>query len=171
MGGRRAAGGRCALNDIIALRHDRIWLSRAVARTALGAVWIYEGLVPKLLFTTQGELDLVARSHLFWPTPRATLVALAVGEILGGLWLITGRAERVAAALSVALLTFVGAACAVLEPSLLYHPFGGLSKNLGLFGCAAVVWLLADAKSPSGKKSHARRQSGAAFATTKEVGA
>jgi uncharacterized membrane protein YphA (DoxX/SURF4 family) len=159
------------VNNTIRWHHDRLWLSKVVARTALGAVWIYEGLVPKLLFTTWGELDLIARSHLYWPTPRATLVALAVGEMLGGLWLISGRAERVAAALSVALLTFVGAACAVLEPSLLYHPFGGLSKNLGLLGCAAVVWLLADAKSPSGKKSYARGQSGAAFATTKEVGA
>jgi uncharacterized membrane protein YphA (DoxX/SURF4 family) len=123
---------------------DRVTLAKVIARAALGAVWIYEGLVPKLLFTTRRELDLVARSHLYWPTPRATLVALAVGEIIGGIWLLTGRAERAAAALSLALLAFVGTACAVLEPSLLYHPFGGLSKNLGLIGCALVVLLLSD---------------------------
>jgi hypothetical protein len=147
----------------------RLRLAKVIARTALGAVWVYEGLVPKLLFTTQHELDLVARSHLYWPTPRATLVALALGEILGGLWLLTGRAERVAAALSVVLIAFVASACAAFEPSLLYHPFGAISKNLGLVGCAAVVWLLAGA-SPC-KKSQAPEQSGPNFATTKEVGA
>ena len=52
------------MNGTIPWHHDRLWLAKAVARTALGAVWIYEGLVPKLLFTTRGELDLVARSHL-----------------------------------------------------------------------------------------------------------
>ena len=140
----------------------RLRLANVIARTALGLVWVYEGLVPKLLFTTQRELDLVARSHLWWPTPRATLTALAVGEIFGGLWLLTGRAPRTAAALSLALLLFVGTACAVIEPSILYHPFGGLSKNLGLIACALVVWLLAP---------FSPEKSRAVIATTKEVGA
>ena len=120
----------------------RVRLAKILARSALGMIWVYEGLVPKLLYTTQQEIDLVARSHVYWPTPGATLAALGVCEILGGLWLLWGRSEKTAAALSFALVAVVGPACAVLEPSILYHPFGGLSKNLALLACAAVVWLL-----------------------------
>ena len=120
----------------------RVALAKVLARTALGVIWVYEGLVPKLLYVTQQEIDLVARSQVYGPTPRATLAALGVCEILGGLWLLSGKSEKTAAALSFALVAVVGPACAVLDPSILYHPFGGLSKNLALLACAAVVWLL-----------------------------
>jgi uncharacterized membrane protein YphA (DoxX/SURF4 family) len=126
-------------------------IAKVLARTALGMIWVYEGLVPKLLFTTPQEVDLVARSGAYWPTPMATLAALGVCEILGGLWLLSGRAEKTAATLSFVLVAILGPVCAVLEPSILYHPFGGLSKNLSLLACAAVVWLLAEKRPRSGK--------------------
>lgn len=133
------------------------------ARVALALVWVYEGLVPKILFTTQQEIDLVERSGLYWPTPQAMLVFTGACEIFGGLWLLSGRATRIAAALSVALLLVVGTACAVLEPGILYHPFGGLSKNLGLLACAAAVYRLAPFRHFARKRSRGR------FAPTKEV--
>jgi uncharacterized membrane protein YphA (DoxX/SURF4 family) len=133
------------------------------ARVALALVWLYEGLVPKILFATPHEIDLVARSHLYWPTPRAMLVFVGLCEIAGGLWLLSGRATRAAAALCAALVLVVSAACAVLEPGVLYHPFGGLSKNLALLACAAAVYRLAP------HKCSRRKPSRALFTTTKEV--
>jgi len=131
---------------ISTIRAAALATAEKLCRVALAAVSVYEALVPKMLFTTQAELDLVARSHLFWPTPKAMLFFVGACEIAGGLWLLSGRASRVAAALSVALLLGVGTMCAVLEPSILHHPFGGLSKNLGLLACAAVVYRLAPFK-------------------------
>ena len=133
------------------------------ARVALALVWLYEGLVPKILFATPHEIDLVARSHLYWPTPRAMLVFVGLCEIAGGLWLLSGRATRAAAALCAALVLVVSAACAVLEPGVLYHPFGGLSKNVALLACAAAVYRLAPLK------SFAHAPSRPLFGTTKEV--
>lgn len=133
------------------------------ARVALAAVWVYEGLVPKILFTTQQEIDLVTRSGLYWPTPQAMLVFTGMCEIFGGLWLLSGRATRVAAGLSIALLLVVGTMCAALEPGILYHPFGGLSKNLGLLACAAAVYRLAPFR------HFARQPSRGQFPPTKEV--
>jgi uncharacterized membrane protein YphA (DoxX/SURF4 family) len=146
-----------ATNPAAALAAERL------SRIALALVWVYEGLVPKLLFTTSMEIDLVERSGLYWPTPRAMLFAVGICEILGGLWLLSGRATRLAAALSILLLVVVGTMCAVLEPGILYHPFGGLSKNLGLIACAAVVYRLAPLR------SHHRKPSEGQSATTKEV--
>jgi uncharacterized membrane protein YphA (DoxX/SURF4 family) len=124
---------------------EAVSLARVLTRTALGVIWVYEGLVPKLLFATQHEIDLVARSHAYWPTPYATLATLGACEILGGLWLLSGKSEKTAALLSFALVAALGPVCAVLEPSIFYHPFGGLSKDLALLACAAVVWLLSPA--------------------------
>jgi len=133
------------------------------ARVALAVIWVYEGLVPKVLFVTQHELDLVARSGLYWPTPRAMLAFVAACEVAGGLWLLSGRATRAAAALCAALVVVVSVLCALVEPAVLYHPFGGLSKNLALLACAAAVYRLAP------HKSSVRRPSRALFTTTKEV--
>jgi uncharacterized protein YqjF (DUF2071 family)/uncharacterized membrane protein YphA (DoxX/SURF4 family) len=139
---------------------------KRIARTALGLVWVYEGLVPKILFTTQMEVDLVERSGLYWPTPYAMLITIGVCEIAGGIWLLTGRGERLAAALSVALLLVLGTLCAALAPDLLYHPFGGLSKNFGLIACAAAVYLLSPLTRPGITR---RRPSRALFPSKKEV--
>src|SRR5205823_7163269 len=69
---------------------------KVISRTALGLVWFYEGLVPKILFLRADELDLVQASHLVWRTPQLTLQILGVAQMLVGLWLIIGFAERTA---------------------------------------------------------------------------
>jgi len=38
---------------------------KIISRVALGFVWFYEGLVPKILFLRADELDLVKRSGSF----------------------------------------------------------------------------------------------------------
>jgi uncharacterized membrane protein YphA (DoxX/SURF4 family) len=126
-----------------------IWLAKAAARTALGLVWLLEGIVPKLLAVAPSEIELVRRSRLFWPTPEATLAAIGIGEALVALWILSGRAERAAAA--VAALGTLGFTmlCVFLEPGAIADPFGGLLKNFTLLAAAAVVWLL----SPIGPKA------------------
>ena len=67
---------------------------KIISRVALGLVWFYEGLVPKTLFLRADEIGLLQRSHLFWRTPQLTLQILGVAQMLVGLWLIIGFAER-----------------------------------------------------------------------------
>jgi hypothetical protein len=69
---------------------------KLISRVALGLVWFYEGLVPKILFLRADELNLVRASHLVWRTPGFTLQILGVAQMLVGLWLIIGIAERAA---------------------------------------------------------------------------
>ena len=116
--------------------------AKVLLRTALALVWIYEGLVPKVLFPMARELELVASTGLSWPTPRAALFAVGVVEILCGLWLLTGRGERWAAGLSTLMLIVLTPVIATLNPAILHHPYGGFSKNLGLIACGAAIWML-----------------------------
>src|SRR5919201_4497479 len=69
----------------------RLWVTKMAGRLALGFVWIYEGLMPKLLFVSPSETDLVAQSGLYWPPPRAALALLGLCEMLLGVWLLSGK--------------------------------------------------------------------------------
>jgi len=120
-----------------------LWLAKIMARVSLACVWLWEGLIPKLILVRASEVDLVARSGLYLYDARFTLHALGLAEVLFGLWLLTGRAERFTAGLAAAGAVILGALVALLEPSSLWDPLGGISKNLGLVGCSAAVWLLA----------------------------
>ena len=61
---------------------------KLISRIALGLVWFYEGLVPKILFLRADEIGLVRAYHLVWRTPEFTLQILGVAQLLVGLWLI-----------------------------------------------------------------------------------
>lgn len=113
---------------------------RIICRLALGVVWLYEGLVPKLLFVRQDQIDLVERSGLFIGTPEFFLQLLGVGQVVCGLWLLAGFAERLAVftATTGMVILIVLVACA--NPALLTDPYGALIKDLCLIACAFAVW-------------------------------
>ena len=122
----------------------RLWLLKVSARVALGVVWILEGLLPKMLVVAPAELELVTRSGLVMVTPTFTLGLLGVAEIIGGVWLLSGKAERLAAMVAaLAMLVIVGIVIAA-DPLAVASPFGGIVKNLGLAVCSLVVLALAD---------------------------
>jgi len=128
----------------------RILLAKRTARCALGLVWLYEGLVPKVLFLDRHpeQLDLVTRSGLYWPTPDATLIALGILQAALGLILLAGWCERAATAIATLAMAVLIVLVASGRPDLLTDPFGALAKDFCLTACAAVVWLLTE-KTPS----------------------
>jgi hypothetical protein len=122
----------------------RLWLSKTTAKVMLALVWIYEGLIPKILFVGASELALVQKSTLYWQSPALTLAGLGIAEILFGFWLLGGQFEKQSALLSFLGLLLLPILVILTTPQALIDPFGGLSKNLGLLACAFIVWLLAD---------------------------
>ncbi|MCH8852095.1 MAG: DoxX-like family protein [Planctomycetes bacterium] len=131
----------------------RLWLLKVSARVALGVVWILEGLLPKLLVVAPAELELVTRSGLVMVTPTFTLGLLGVAEIIGGAWLLFGKAERLAAMVAaLAMLVIVGIVIAA-DPLAVASPFGGIVKNLGLAICSLVVLALVD-RTPNASRAN-----------------
>jgi hypothetical protein len=116
---------------------------KMISRIALGLVWFYEGLVPKILFLRADELDLVKRSGIIWRTPEWTLQVLGVTQIVFGIWLITGWIERVAVAIASFWMGVLIVLVAGGNPSMLTDPYGALIKDLCLIACAITVWVLA----------------------------
>ena len=115
---------------------------RITCRLALGLVWLYEGLVPKLLFVRQDQIDLVERSGLFIGTPEFFLQLLGVGQIVCGLWLLAGFAERLAVFIATTGMVILIVLVACANPAMLTDPYGALIKDVCLIACAFAVWTL-----------------------------
>jgi uncharacterized membrane protein YphA (DoxX/SURF4 family) len=115
---------------------------KLISRTALGLVWFYEGLVPKILFLRADEIGLVRASHLVWHTPELTLQILGIAQILVGLWLIIGIAERAAVFIATSWMLILIVLVANGNPLMLTEPYGAPVKDFCLIACAITVWIL-----------------------------
>lgn len=124
----------------------KLHLVKVTSRVALGLIWFYEGLVPKLLFLRSDEIDLVRRSGFVWRTPGFTLLTLGLGQIAVGLWLLSGLAERTAVASATLGMTILIVLVASGNPAMLTDPYGALIKDFCLIACAYTVWILAAEK-------------------------
>lgn len=119
-----------------------------ICRFALGAVWFYEGLVPKILFLRSDELELVERSGLWWSSPTLTLQMLGLCQILFGVWLMAGWKERAAVTVATLWMCLLIVLVAAGNPGMLTDPYGALIKDLCLVACAIAVWMLAPMTAP-----------------------
>lgn len=121
-----------------------LWQMKLAARISLGVIWLWEGLVPKLIVPTKGQLELVRRSGLFWPTPELTIQALGIVQVMAGLLLLVGWLERLGVAVaSGALIILIILVAWNSRPAAIIDPYGGLAKDVCLFACAFTVWRLA----------------------------
>jgi uncharacterized membrane protein YphA (DoxX/SURF4 family) len=112
-------------------------------RVGLGAVWVYEGLVPKLLLPQPALVSLLADRLPVGADPVLLLRLAGMAEVALGLAIVLGWHLRLVAALQsvgIALLTF-GAAIAL--PQALTASGGALGKNVALTAAGCCLWVLA----------------------------
>ncbi len=117
---------------------------KVVCRWALGLVWIWEGLVPKMLMPTAMQTRVVENSGLYWPDPAGWLMILGSGMIIAGILICIGWLERLtvlAATMAMTLLIVLVVWNNTYDSVGDMH--GGLAKDFCLYACAWVVWKLA----------------------------
>lgn len=122
-----------------AIRHARL-----VLRLGLGFIWIYEGLVPKLLVPlTDIERNVVAASGLIPNDIRDPFLhLLGVLEIMLGLLVVSGRWQRPLCAVQAVVVGSFTIVIPLTASAILAHPFGLLSKNIPILGAIIALWLL-----------------------------
>ena len=120
-----------------------------LARLALAVVFIWHGLVPKILWLSPDEVAMIEAHGLSdqpWFAPHFIAALGGVAEILLGIALLTVRRQRwpllVAGVVLLALLLDV----VLVSPHLLLQAFNPLSTNLAALALCAVAWL---AEAPS----------------------
>lgn len=122
-------------------------LLKRVARLCLGFIWIYLGLVPKLLTQVPLEQAVVKGTGLYLLSPDVTIRAIGVFEIGLGLWLVSGFREKLACVVTSGFLAILMVLAVIEDPMLLAGPFGGMAKNSALLVLAWIVWRIASLKS------------------------
>ncbi len=113
---------------------------KTLSRSAIGLVWLYEGLVPKIFFPDALQHAMVARSGLWIGSPENTLFWLGIFIALGGVLILSGWQERLLALLSTVAVLVLMVCVIATHPAALHDPFGGLIKDACLFVCAALIW-------------------------------
>jgi hypothetical protein len=116
---------------------------KLVCRWSLGFVWIWEGLVPKILAPTAMQRDLVVASGLYWPDPDRFLIGLGAAMIVAGIIIGVGWMERAAVLTASVAMTILVFLVVGNHPESLQDLHGGIAKDACLYAVAWVVWKLA----------------------------
>ena len=121
---------------------DDLYPLKLAARWSVGFVWLWEGLMPKVIAPSQLQLEMVERSGWWWGTPAVTLHWLGWAMVVAGIVLMSGWKERICQALATAAVLVLMVLVISNHPAALVDPFGGLAKDACLFVCSWVVWKL-----------------------------
>ena len=115
-----------------------------VCRWSLGLVWIWEGLVPKMLLPSAMQTRVVENSGFFWPNPDTWLIIVGTGMIALGVVLCLGWMERaMVLTASIAMTILIVLVVASNHPDSIGDMHGGIAKDACLYATAWVVWKLA----------------------------
>ncbi len=128
---------------------------RLLCRWSLGLVWIWEGLVPKILWPTDMQRDFILRSGMHWPNPDTFLQLLGVTMIFAGIILCSGWQERFVVLVATASMGNLIVLVVGFRLESLSDMHGGIAKDACLIACTWVVWKLSpdDAKTSGGVPS------------------
>ncbi|SNC75235.1 DoxX-like family protein [Hymenobacter gelipurpurascens] len=118
----------------------RLALTQRLMRLVLGLCWIYQGVVPKLLFPDTGELRMVQSLGFSPAATHHVALAVGIGEILFGLlfWVLPRGGLQVAYWLNIVGLLGLGIGVLVSQPAVFSAPFNPFSLNLSMMALAAV---------------------------------
>ncbi len=112
-----------------------------VLRVGAAAPWVTEGLIPKILFQQQVELEIVTRSGLVPMSPSLFLYLLGGAQLASGIaaLVVRGRLLRWLLIAQATALVALPVLVSVQMPTLWVHPFGPLIKNVPIIIATVVV--------------------------------
>jgi hypothetical protein len=130
----------------------RLWLERGAepaatldrslvhwtGRATLGFIWLYQGILPKLL-APAGEIDLATRTGVPASLAPTVVIASAAFEIALGLGILLVRDPRRLLLLSSALAIGLALVTSARMPELAVAPFQPVTLGIAMFGLAAVA--------------------------------
>lgn len=104
----------------------------------LSLVWIYQGLVPKLLFSDAGEIEILKQSGLFIGFEKSILTFIGLAEILFGLIFLYFHNKTIHF-INVFLLLLLSAG-AIFSSAVIYTlPFNPFSLNISLIALSIIA--------------------------------
>ncbi|QJD83403.1 DoxX-like family protein [Cohnella herbarum] len=131
----------------------RLWVDKKISPAAslerafthyfalllLVALWLYQGIVPKLMFPNAGEMELLRQTGWFKGMEEIALPVVGIAEIGFAILLCLKHRERWVFKLQAWALLGLGLAAIVGNPDLLQAPFNPLTLSIAMFGMGVLV--------------------------------
>ncbi|QDA60907.1 DoxX-like family protein [Hymenobacter jejuensis] len=129
----------------------RLALIQLLVRVSLGFIWVYQGVVPKLLYPDTGELRILQGAGFSPAAAHRVAAVVGIGEILFGLlfWLRPVRLLRPVYWLNMVGLVVLGAGALFSQPAVFAAPFNPLTLNLAMVTLAGAGLLTLSDDLPS----------------------
>jgi len=144
-------------------------LLHAIVRVTLALLWIYQGLVPKLLFVERsGEIETVRAMGLFEGRERELLMIAGLGEIAVGMALLLLWRWRWLLLANVFVMALLAVTVAIGRPELYAREFNPATLNLAMAALGLLGWI-AQHDLPSARNCVRRPSAPAAGARTEEA--
>ena len=116
-----------------------LWLVHATARISIAAIWIWHGLVPKLIFRNADEQAMLAQAGV-----SAKLLPWMGGvEILIGLFVLLAWRWKPVFAASIALMVAALVGVAINSPQYLQAAFNPVTLNFAVIALSIIGWIAA----------------------------
>jgi uncharacterized membrane protein YphA (DoxX/SURF4 family) len=112
-------------------------LIHAVARLSIATIWIWHGLIPKLLYQQIDERTMLAQAGM----PVGLLPWIGVLEVLFGALILYGWSWRSIFLANIAFMVLVTVAVALNSPVYLTAAFNPVTLNLAMIALSIVGWL------------------------------
>jgi len=109
-----------------------------VARLAIATAWIYQGLVPKVLFPNTGELEIFRSTGIFPGKELTGVVVLGVAQFLLGVYHLVAWRSRAPLWAGLGSLAILGAGGLITRPDLMILPFNPVSLILMMAALSAI---------------------------------
>lgn len=115
-------------------------LSVFIANITLGIIWIYQGLIPKILFTDTGEIEILRQSGLFSGYEENILTIIGIVEIAFGIALILIQRKPLQY-LNILALLFLTFGAIFSDLMVFTLPFNPFSLNISMIALSVIAIL------------------------------
>jgi hypothetical protein len=113
-------------------------LTFLISCVVLSLIWIYQGLIPKLLFTNSGELEILKHAGWFEGHEKKVLTLIAWAEILLGFIILIVHKKSIHIINILALLLLLGAAL-VSNTVIFTFPFNPFSLSISMIALSVIA--------------------------------
>lgn len=130
-------------NNIAPAQSFKTLFSVLIAQFSLAIIWIYQGLIPKLLFQDSGELDILKSSNLFQGYEVPILIAVGIAEIIFGIIFLLKHSKTLHY-INIMALLLLGLGTLFSDVFVYTLPFNPFSLNLAMVALSIISILNID---------------------------
>lgn len=136
------------IDPAASLRHSLIY---GISRTIVAFVWIYHGLIPKLLFAHHDESAMMLAAGIAPEHVATALPILGFAEIIFGLALLAAWNARILFVLTILLMIAALLSVALQAPEYLVAAFNPVTLNTAMIALSVIGLLCAGDRPSAGR--------------------